>query len=227
MIRRRLGLGSDTSSESLDNGGVYLSISDLMSGLLLIFVLLVMVLMYMLRDTLERVQERRVVIIQSLKETLEDEGIQAEVNEETGDVSIMDSILFDLGAYSLKPDGREFLDRFVPVYSGVIYSDPLFDAEIIRVMVEGHTSSRGTFESNMTLSLQRADSVLRYMQTELEYTNKEPFRTKLIGGGRGEIEAVQEADEPGDRKVVFRLQFRGLQIEELLGRGRQALQDGE
>jgi len=209
-----------------DQGSIYLSISDLMSGLLMIFVLLVLVLVYVRQQTIEKVEERRVVIIQSLQDSLASQGIAAEVNEETGDVSILDSILFDEGQSYLKPAGTRFLDSFIPVYSGVIYSKPVFEEEIVRVVVEGHTSSNGSFDHNMSLSLARADSVLHYIHASMEYPDKERFQTKLIGAGRGEIQADQSIDAPEDRRVVFRLQFKGLQIEELLNQGRAEYQEG-
>lgn len=81
-----------------EDGGVYLAISDLMSGLLLIFVLLVMVLVYRMAEMIEQVQQQRIVIIQSLQEALDSEGIDAKVDETTGDISILDDILFSEGS---------------------------------------------------------------------------------------------------------------------------------
>lgn len=205
--------------------GSYLAISDLMSGLLLVFVLLVLVLVTMLRETLEEVQEQRVVIIQALESNLEGAGIDAEVNPETGDVSILDSILFDEGRADLKPAGQAFLARFIPVYSSVIFSSPAFEREIVRVVVEGHTSSGGSDAANMSLSLRRADSVLQHLLTRLDYPNEVGFQRKLLGAGRGEIDADQVLDAPADRRVVFRLEFRGLDIQTLLGAGRTAWEE--
>jgi hypothetical protein len=37
-----------------------------------------------------------------------------------------------------------------------------------------------------------------------------------MASGRGEIEAVQDADQASDRKVVFRFQFRRQDFKELL-----------
>ena len=192
-----------------EDGGVYLAISDLMSGLLLIFVLLVMVLVYRMAEMIEQVQQQRIVIIQSLQEALDSEGIDAKVDETTGDISILDDILFSEGSALLTSEGQAFLERFIPVYAQVLYSDPAYEHEIVRVVVEGHTSSKGSFGRNMTLSLQRAASVLDYVESDIDYARKAQFQTKLLGAGRGEIEADQDVDQDGDRRVVFRMQFRG------------------
>ncbi len=211
-----------------DEGGVYLAISDLMSGLLLVFVLLVMVLLYKVAKVIEQVQEQRIVIIQRLQQALDAEGIDAEVDETTGDISILDDILFAEGSALLTAKGEAFLDRFIPVYSQVIYSDEAYEHEIVRVVVEGHTSSKGSFGSNMTLSLERAASVLDYVESELEYSQKERFQTKLLGAGRGEIEADQQEDRAKDRRVVFRMQFRGDHFNELFNSQLAAhVQEGE
>ncbi|MCB9694508.1 MAG: OmpA family protein [Alphaproteobacteria bacterium] len=197
-----------------------------MSGLLLVFVLFVVVLVNLLHQTLEEVQQQRVFIIQALEQNLEDAGIDAEVDPETGDVSILDSILFDEGRADLKPAGRDFLARFIPVYSSVIFSNASFEREIVRVVVEGHTSSGGSERSNMSLSLRRADSVLQHLFTGLDYPHAVGFQGKLLGAGRGELDADQAVDSPADRRVLFRLEFRGLDIEELLGVGRSRWNEG-
>ncbi len=208
------------AAPEVEQGSIYLAISDLMSGLLMVFVLLVLALMLSLQERIEKVEKRRIVIIRDLQSRLEDEGIRADVNEETGDVSILDSILFDEGRATLKGEGRDFIDRFIPVYSAVIFSKPEYDEEIVRVVVEGHTSSKGSFPTNMGLSLSRAESVLHYIHDDLVFEHQTGFQGKLVGAGRGEIQARQDVDAANDRKVVFRLQFKGLQIEEILDQGR-------
>lgn len=60
-------------------------------------------------------------------------NINVKVNPETGDVSIQESILFSQGSAELKPKGKAFLRKFIPIYSGVIFSKPEFSTEVIRV----------------------------------------------------------------------------------------------
>ncbi len=133
----------------------------------------------------------------------------AAVDEETGDISIADSVLFDEGRFALLDDGKNFLNRFIPVYSEVIFSNELIEEEIVRVVMEGHTSSLGFDHTNMELSLNRANSVANYIITEMEFSHKERFIQKMQASGRGEIDADQSIDNAADRRVMFRFKFKG------------------
>jgi hypothetical protein len=105
-------------------------------------------------------------------------------------------------------EGKAFLRRFIPVYSGVIFSKPEFEQEISRVVIEGHTSSDGDDKTNLQLSLLRSSSVYNYIFYDMNFSTKAPLSQKILAAGRGEIESDKKHDNPGDRKVVFRFQFR-------------------
>ena len=189
-------------------GTEWLSISDLMSGLLLIFALLVVVTLLQLKITQEETQNKRVVVIQALQEQFNSNGINAEINPETGDITLLDSVLFDFNEKELKDAGKAFLDNFIPVYSGVIFSEIGISEEITRVIIEGHTSSDGALGYNMQLSLGRANSVYQYINT-MELSDYKPdFLNKIQVAGRGPMDANYAASEDSDRKVIFRMQFK-------------------
>lgn len=248
----------DTELEE-DNAGIWLSISDLMSGLLMFFALLFIVVQVQLQQKmleaqkLEQKLEQEILKTQKLEQELEQEIFKAqkleqelktykqiidqlplriisaiegkfgqgvvEVDPKTGDVKIGDRILFDEGSAELKPAGKQFLKRFIPIYSDVIFSDNLFESQIARVIIEGHTSSKGSDKVNMELSLRRALSVSDYIfSQQFNFKTKQKFKQKILASGRGEIDADKSKDNPSDRKVVFRFQFRREDFGELLKR---------
>ncbi|YAF94109.1 MAG: flagellar motor protein MotB [Nodularia sp. CChRGM 3473] len=189
-----------------DNSSVLLSIGDMMSGLLMIFALLFITVLLQLS---EREAPKRIVI-GSVIGALKANNVNVEVNPETGDVSIRESILFAENSAELTGAGKTFLRSFIPIYSNVIFSKPLFDKEITRVVIEGHTSSKGTYDANLQLSLLRSFSVAKYIfSPEMEFETQSQLSQKIVSSGRGEIEARQDIDEPKDRRVTFRLQFKG------------------
>lgn len=205
-----------------ENSGVYLSISDLMSSLLMIFAMLFITAQIQLQAKIKEaealkiqieqykkaVDELPIRILNALEGKIGGQGLFT-VDKETGDVSIGDRILFDSGSAELKPEGKQFLDRFIPAYSGVIFSNSLFEKQITRVVIEGHTSSNGSEKDNMELSLRRALSVSNYISfNQLNFPTKEQFKQKILASGRGEIESNEKIDDAHDRKVVFRFQFR-------------------
>lgn len=187
-----------------DDSSIYLSIGDLMSGLLMFFMLLFITALLQLA---EKDAPKRVVIGNVVGE-MKSNNINVKVNPETGDVSIQESILFAQGSTELKPEGKAFLRSFIPVYSGVIFSKPEFEKEISRVIIEGHTSSEGDYQTNLQLSLLRSSSVAKFIFSDMNFTTKAPLSQKILAAGRGEIEADKTRDNPGDRKVLFRFQFR-------------------
>ncbi|RAU19357.1 chemotaxis protein MotB [Nitrincola tibetensis] len=191
----------------IDESGAWLSIGDLMSGLLMIFALLLILALLQLTEAAEKAKSSRIVIIQSLQKTLAEKGINAEVDPQTGDISILDSVLFDSNSAELKPEGREFLSLFIPVYSNAIFSSDQVADQIQHVIIEGHTSSTGGWDYNMKLSLDRALSVSETI-SNLTFNGKEQFQTRMLVAGRGKLDADQFEDKPSDRKVIFRFQFK-------------------
>ncbi|WP_230966379.1 OmpA family protein [Nostoc sp. NZL] len=187
-----------------DDSSIYLSIGDLMSGLLMFFALLFITALLQLAQ--KDVPKR--VVIGNVVGQMKSNNINVKVNPETGDVSIQESILFAKGSTELKLEGKAFLRRFIPVYSGVIFSKPEFEQEISRVVIEGHTSSDGDDKTNLQLSLLRSSSVYNYIFYDMNFPTKASLSQKILAAGRGEIESDKKRDNPGDRKVVFRFQFR-------------------
>jgi outer membrane protein OmpA-like peptidoglycan-associated protein len=221
----------DSDQTAEENAGVYLSISDLMSSLLMIFAMLFVTTQSQLESKIKEadalkiqiqkykkaVDELPIRILNALEGKMGGQGLFT-VDKETGDVSIGDRILFDSGSATLKPEGKKFLVKFIPVYSEVIFSNDLFDRQITRVVVEGHTSSNGMEKNNMELSLRRALAVSNYISSsDFVFPTKDRFKQKILASGRGEIESKQKIDEPSDRKVVFRFQFRREDFKRFLG----------
>lgn len=192
----------------LDEAGIWLSIGDLMSGLLMLFALLLVVSLLLINEAAEKAKNSRVVIIQALEQTLKAAGINANIDPKTGDISIADKLLFDVNESKLKPEGIVFIKNFIPVYSKALFTDSKISDQVQYVVVEGHTSRDGAWGHNLTLSLERANSVSSAINN-LNFENKKPFLKKLQAAGRGEAEANQEFNDNNDRKVVFKFQFKG------------------
>ncbi|UTT84698.1 OmpA family protein [Vibrio pelagius] len=201
------GLRTSPRTADAEESGVWLSIGDLMSVLLMIFALLLISALVQISEVHENSQNTRIVIIKGINDKLEGAGIEVQANSETGDISILDSILFDRNDYRLKLSGKAFLDQFVPIYSDVIFQSKQTSDEVSRIVIEGHSSSEGSFDRNMELSVLRANSVAKYINS-MDFAHKLPFFDKAMISGRGPIEANQEATDPADRKVKFRFQFK-------------------
>ncbi len=225
----KLDIETNTSSE------YFLSISDLMSGLLLmISALLVVALINVnqLRKTMLKKQhklqnlqdsigkfvaQRKVIIskVQEIESRLRKSGLKIKIIPGTGEVIVQDQgVFFRSGRFHLEQKGKRFLRRFAKVYFAVVLS-PDFRDHIKRISIVGHSSSEGKRRTNMLLSLRRAEAVAEYLQTIPLATKPQQslklrglLKQKLLIAGRGSLEAHKKIDAR-DRTVRFRLTFRG------------------
>ncbi|MBD2393464.1 OmpA family protein [Cyanobacterium aponinum FACHB-4101] len=205
----------ETEEEFIEeqDSGVWLSVGDLMSGLLMFFALLFIAVSAQLvryEEVIKTLPER---IINAIENKIGDKGNLTR-DEKTGDITLPNEILFDEGSYQLKPQGKNFLKEFIPAFSDAIFSDELIANQVSLIIIEGHTSSKGEEKDNMELSFKRALAVTEYIKS-IKFSNKDKFKQKLLAAGRGEIDSNQEFDSPNDRKVMFRFQFKRGELGEI------------
>jgi outer membrane protein OmpA-like peptidoglycan-associated protein len=200
-------------SEHESESAIWIAMSDLMTGLMAIF-LVISIFIFTNQD------RTRMIIIKGVQDALKKAKINVTTDPVTGDVSIVNQdLLFANGSDKLSHQGKEFLNQFVPSYTHAIFSlDPSISNEVIRIVVEGRTSSLGHTGQNTTLSLNRANAVVQYIYEMPDFSGRAKMVQRLTPVGRGEMEAEQRFDNPNNREVVFRFQFKG----ELLNREKKA-----
>ncbi len=205
---------AESEGDDEQTASIYLSISDLMSSLFFLFLLLFVTSLIQLKESQEKLGKQKQSFINTLTKELQAADIKAEVNAANGDVTIKDGVLFDKNSSILKPDGKTFLNKFIPKYSEIIFdnNNKEIAQQITRVVIEGHTSSEGDEDKNLELSLLRSLSVSKYiLSKDINFSTKRLLKTKILAAGRGAIEANSKIDEK-DRKVMFRFQFKGEQL---------------
>ena len=200
----------------IDDSGAWLSIGDLMSALLMIFALMLISALVQISEVAEQSQNNRIMIIKGINDALSAANISVSADPVTGDISILDSVLFEQDDYQLKDSGNAFLDRFIPIYSSVVFQTPETAQEVVRIVLEGHSSVEGEFNHNMRLSVLRANSVSQYVN-DFEFVNKDKFFDKLLVSGRGSLDADKSQINESDRKVMFRFQFKGQEFQKVIG----------
>lgn len=138
------------------------SISDLMSGLLAIFILALSYFILNFSQATSQLTQNdalRAQLLDDVQEQLAEEGIQVTVDEKHGILRISEGVLFDVGRADLKPQGQIVIQKLSAILSKTLQTVP-YEGAVETVFIEGHTDNtpinNGLFPSNWELSTKRA-----------------------------------------------------------------------
>lgn len=156
------------------------SISDLMSGLMLVFLFIAIAYMRNVEEGQKRIkrvavayQETQVNLYNSLLDEFKNDlpKWKARIDRETLSIQFMEpEVLFQTGSAEVTTKFKTILDDFFPRYLQVIFSQEYHNC-IEEIRIEGHTSSEWgdtnvtreeAYFNNMRLSQDRTRSVLQY-----------------------------------------------------------------
>lgn len=203
----------------------WMPVSDLMSGLMIVFLFISVVLMreaFIERDKIKEIAVTYNQVQDALYEALISEfgddldTWNAEVDRSTLEFKFRaPDVLFVEGSASLRPKFKLILSDFFPRYLNTLV---VFRNSIAEVRIEGHTSSNwniGTPEdrayfNNMKLSQDRTRSVLRFVQSIPEvHEELEWIRANIGAVGYSSAKLVLTAtgveDAERSRRVTFRV----------------------
>ncbi|MCF1457095.1 MAG: OmpA family protein [Shewanella sp.] len=166
-----------TSKGAQESGEHWLTVSDLMAGLMMVFLFIAIVFMMItqqendkIKDVAVAYQQNQVTIYEALQQEFKDDLDKwgATIDQETLAFNFQSpDVLFANNETRLSAAYKDILDDFFPRYINVLkpYRDSLDE-----IRIEGHTSSvglRGSTEAeayfyNMRLSQGRTRAVLEY-----------------------------------------------------------------
>lgn len=167
----------------IEEENYFVSMTDMMVGLVFIFIILLMYFALQFQDVtahLTGADETRARILKTLQTSLKEKGIDVTIDTRNGVLRLPDAILFDSGQAELKPSGRiavqhlaDALSEVLPCYTDSVQAatgrDPRCSYTTHRVesvFIEGHTdtdplSGRGLMRDNWDLSVVRATNTYR------------------------------------------------------------------
>ena len=106
-----------------EEGHFWPSFTDLLTVILLCFVLIFIIMMVIksfqieeMKRTIDQIMGVRVNIVEDLNKEFSDSSLGIEVDEQTGAIIFNSDILFDFDDTVLKQEAFVFLDEFVPAY---------------------------------------------------------------------------------------------------------------
>ncbi|USD31272.1 MULTISPECIES: OmpA/MotB family protein [Vibrio] len=215
-----------SSKKHSDSGEHWMSVSDLMAGLMMVFLFISVALMrdaMVERDKIKEVAEtyqqtQQAIYIALLEEFSKDlEKWGAEIERDTLSVNFTaPEVLFANGRANLTKEFELILEDFFPRYLDTLET---FKPIIQEIKIEGHTSSRWNHDStayeayfnNMRLSQSRTRAVLGYVMI------LSPVRSEHYDWVQGNVAAVGYSsskvvmdesgieDESRSRRVSFRI----------------------
>lgn len=218
---------------------VWMSVSDLMTGLMVIFLFVAIAYMIQVNDNqtvlTDYVETKNHLHDKLVKEFAGDTAKwQMAVGKDLSMKFNNPQVLFATGSYQLTPTFCEILNKFIPRYLDILLNDSLSN-RIQEIRIEGHTDNvpapqfgKDPFMANIKLSQLRSYSVLEYIKNMPSYQNyTDEQRTKLefwftsnglsygkAVDGNGEYTALsgKPIDKDKSRRVEFRIVTTGEEV---------------
>ncbi len=213
---RSSGRPSGTGPEAI-GGDSWASYSDLIAGVLLVFIFVTA-----LKDTqIEKLRDRisePVAELQGWKRALDQlcadqellgKGLRLDCD--TGVIELPDRLLFDNASKQLKPEGQTLLRDVVPLVLGKLRNQSAIWRRV-KIEVRGHTDPRtATGEDpylvNLGLSAQRAENVLLFMASDHGFSDldKADIRDRSVASGAAFTEPPQDCETLSEKECYERM----------------------
>jgi flagellar motor protein MotB len=194
------------------------SLTDLMTSLMVIFILLLLVFISHTASKDAALTDR---LLKKLKQDLIPQGFNASIRPDPRDrnailVIVPDQLMhFESREFAVQPAGRDWLRDHMPAFARVL-CDAEFRSSVESIVVEGHTdkqpwrglSSGDSQNNNLKLSQERSMAVVEETLRDLagDRQQHDCFLERLSATGRGEQEL--EATDEESRRVIFRIRVK-------------------
>lgn len=212
------------ATEGADSAGDFnLSISDMMSALCAIFVLLCIGIILQLKQISEHYVNTKYTLYEDLRRefSADLEKWNAEIDAENLSIRFKDpDVLFVMNQADLRNSYKRILDDFFPRLLKVVSSyEELIEeirieghsAEAVQAIRTGRVTEREDYEEGMALSQSRTRSVLSYCLNDTRYPESQQWiRAKIVAIGYSKSRPVTvngQIDWEASRRVEFRIKL--------------------
>lgn len=184
------------------------SISDLMAGLLSIFILALCYFMLNYQTVTSKYtgnMELRTQMLKDVGNDLQKQGLQVHIDTKQGVLRIPESVLFESGEANIKPEGQTAVTQLSQSLYKVI-TRPEYKEALETVFIEGHTDNvpihNEFFQSNWELSTQRAINTWNLMRNDIpDFNNLNNTRGEPIFSCSGYAETRPVPDNGMDNNT--------------------------
>lgn len=226
MIKGRLNRTSNETQENV----FWITMTDLLLGLSVIFIVLFVLAMTGFSQAKLQEQTIKSEVAKDLAKTLKEKNIDAQIDLTTGNVKLSDVQLFELGSWELSDAGKQFLNKFIPIYLNAVFENDKISDKVENIVIQGHTDSQLfagggdkniQFVKNMELSTKRANEVAKYIfytPYNKSYSNK--LHKILLVEGKSFSEPVLvngKEDYAKSRRVELELNIKSSNLQDFMG----------
>lgn len=171
---RRYRHGVEKSVPAASSEGFNLSVSDLMAGLLSIFILALCVFILNLTQVQNQYEgntQKRMDILEEIREKLREHDIVVQINQSGDGIHIPASDMFDVAEADPTEHGQETIAVLSRVINDILQNKK-YENTVETIFIEGHTDvdpivGDARFASNWELSTQRAINTWKRMREEV------------------------------------------------------------
>ena len=207
-----------------ERSGLASSMTDLMTSLAVIFILLLVAMLNNQRQQAAGTKNLVLSRLQTALEKFKEQGV--EVRSDPTDPLVLlvivpeDLLKFEQGKADIPAPGYQFLGTFIPRFVSTACSADIRDG-IGSIVVEGHASTEGIDQDNLILSqrrsmavVQQSLAVLDEARTDQSLEEHKCFLNFVSATGRGSADPVLVngvEDKPHSRRVVFKIRIKSLE----------------
>lgn len=205
-----------------ETGGqtITMGITDLMTSLAVIFILLLTAYINDFYDVHSQAAEIKKNVKEELREHFKQFNLILEDDPKDPLVLLVvvpeDLLKFEIGKAELRPEAEIFLKEAMPNFAHALCGSLI--QKIDSVIIEGHTDYTGTDEYNLKLSQERSFSVMSRALKEIKELPKTHFDNKCFqemtaASGRGEQDPILDPrygipDPQKSRRVIFKIRIK-------------------
>ncbi|MCV2355376.1 OmpA family protein [Paucibacter sp. B2R-40] len=189
----------------------WISFADLMTALMVMFLIVMGVALLAVTKDGKKHEDEISKILERFEEAAKrHKGITVDKDRQV--INFGERAQFAFGDWRLNADQEEVIRKFVPEIVALA-NEELGKSILKRIVVEGYTDKKGTYLSNLNLSLQRSQRVVCSLfattgPSLLSKAQKEDARSLFFVGGYSFNAAKDTAEE--SRRVEMRLEFLGI-----------------
>lgn len=187
-----------------NESNIWQSVSDLMTGLVIIFLFISILYVAQSRHVVYQYKEVNNQIYEDLMSEFTPEDLKefgAEIDKNELVIRFQSDKLFANNETSVNKSFQKLLDSFWPRFAKIALNEKYAD-DVKEIRIEGHSSKIGQYEYNLFISQERAKNTLFYVRL-IDKANRKCIEDKVTAAGFSYSRPRET--EAASRRIEFKI----------------------